>query len=41
MQKITDSYSYVRRNIGKVVLKLILDWYEVNRFTPSNFQFPL
>jgi hypothetical protein len=41
MQKIVDSYSYIRRNIAKVAHKLILDWFEVTRFTPSNFQFPL
>jgi len=40
MRKITDSYSYLTRNIGKVAYKLILDWYEATRFTPSNFQFP-
>ena len=41
MKKIVDSYSYIRRNVGKAAYKLILDWYEVTRFTPSNHQFPL
>jgi hypothetical protein len=40
MNKITDSYSYVRRRIGEIAQKVILDWYEVTRSTPANFQFP-
>jgi len=38
MQNITDSYL---RRIGKVAYKLILDWYQVTRFTPANFQLPV
>ena len=41
MLKIMDSYSYVRRNIGKIAYKVIRDWYEANRFVPIYFQFPL
>jgi hypothetical protein len=41
MQKVTDSYSYLMRKIGMAVRTLILDWYEVTRFTPADTQFPL
>ena len=39
MQQVTNSYSYLMSKIGTAVRKLILDWYEVTRSTPANFQF--
>jgi hypothetical protein len=40
MQGTTAPYSYIKRKIGEVAQKVILDWYEITRYTPSNFQFP-